>query len=103
VSVTLSSSLPKDDRNGIGAISAALANDPGAMQIVVAVVRAKTITIDVDSGDNIPTARIISIEAFEGHTAVGKQLREIVRQQYVHRTGNAELPFKKPDIQSAGG
>lgn len=98
MSVTLSGSMPKDDRNGIGAISSALVDNPGAMQVIVAIVRGKTITIDVDSGDEVPTARIMAIEAFEGKSATGRQLREILRQQYSQRTGHNELPFdEKPD------
>lgn len=94
MSVKLGSSLPNDDRNGIGAISAPLVDNPGAKQLIVAVVDCKTINIDVDSGDNVPTARILAVEAFEPHSVIGKQLREIVRRKYAQRTGRAELPFE---------
>lgn len=98
MSVKLGSSLPRDDRNGIGAISASLVDNPGAMHVIVAIVRGKTITIDVDTGDEVPTARIMAIEAFEGKSAIGQQLREILRQQYSQRTGHNELPFEeKPE------
>jgi hypothetical protein len=98
VSVTLSSSLPNDDRNGLGAISSALVDSPGAMQLVVAIVNCRKVTIDMDSGDNVPTARILAVEGFEAHTAAGKQLHKILRQQYAQRTGRDELPFP-PEVQ----
>jgi hypothetical protein len=93
LSVTLSSGLPNDDRNGIGAISAALVDDPEGVQVVVAVVDCSKITTKVDTGDVVPTARILGVEAFESGSAIGKQLQLIVRRQYAQRTGREELPF----------
>ena len=93
MSVTLGSKLPKDERNGLGAISAALVDVPGARQLVVAIVDCSKVTIDMDSGDNVPTARILAIEGFEAGSAIGRQLREIIRRQHAHRTGRQELPF----------
>ncbi|HET6290995.1 MAG TPA: hypothetical protein VFG15_30160 [Amycolatopsis sp.] len=93
MSVTLSASLPSDDRQGLGAISAALVENSQAAHLVVAVVDCSKITTKIDSGDIVPTARILAIEGFEGHTEVAKQLREIVRRQYAQRTGREELPF----------
>lgn len=93
MSVTLSGTLPNDDRNGLGAISAALVDSPGARQLVVAIVDCSKVTINMDSGDNVPTARVLGIEGFEPHSVIGRQLREIVRRQYAQRTGREELPF----------
>jgi hypothetical protein len=54
----------------------------------------------VDTGDVVPTARILGVEAFESNSAIGKQLQLIVRRQYAQRTGREELPF--PPTPPAG-
>lgn len=98
MSVKFGSSLPSDDRNGIGAISAPLVDDPEAEHLIVAVVNCAKITINVDTGDHMPLTRILAVEAFEPKSVIGKQLREIVRRQYARRTGRNELPFPAPDV-----
>lgn len=93
MSVTLSAHLPDDERNGIGAISAALCEDPEKTHVIVAVVDCSRITTKIDTGDVIPTARIRAIEAFEGHTADAKELSRLLRRQIERRTGKVELPL----------
>lgn len=98
MSVKLGSSLPKDDRNGIGAISAALLDAPEAEHLIIAVVNCKATTQDMDTGDVIPTARILAVEAFEAGSPIGKQVRDVVRRKYNQRTRGDQLPFnEKPD------
>lgn len=94
MSVTLSGSLPNDDRNGIGALSAALVDDPEAVHVIVALVDCTKITTKVESGDIVPTARIRAIEGFTGHTADAKELRRLWRRQFERRTGKVELPLE---------
>lgn len=94
MSVNLSGSLPNDDRNGFGTVSAALVDDPEARHIIVAIVNCKKITTDVDTGDVVPTARICAIEAFRGETADAKELRRLWRRAFERRTGKVELPLE---------
>ncbi|QWF81153.1 hypothetical protein [Amycolatopsis sp. CA-230715] len=93
MSVTLSSSLPADERNGLGEISAALVDDPLAVHVIVAVVDCTKITTKVESGDVVPTARIRACEAFQATTAQAKELKRLVRRQFEQRTGRAALPL----------
>jgi hypothetical protein len=94
VSVTLSGSLPADDRNGIARIAAALVDSPESSHLIVALVDCTKITTKVESGDVVPTARIRAIEGFEGHTADAKELRRLLRRAYERRTGRVELPLE---------
>lgn len=104
MSVTLSGSLPADDRNGIGALSAALVSDPEAVHVVVALVDCTKITTKVESGDIVPTARIRAIEAFVGHTADAKELRRLWRRAFERRTGQVELPLEvERELESLSG
>lgn len=100
MSVTLSGSLPNDDRNGIGAINSALLDDPETTHVIVARVDCSKIVTKVDNGDIIPTARVLAIEAFPGHTAKAKELNRILRDAFVQRTGKAELPLEA-DVSDA--
>lgn len=93
MSVTLSATLPNDDRNGLGAINAALLDDPESSHLIVARVNCSKIVNKVDNGDIIPTARILAVEAFPWHTAKARQLDRLLRAAYGQRTGKTELPL----------
>lgn len=94
MSVTLSGNLPADDRNGFGAISAALVDEPEAVHVVIALVDCTKITTKVESGEIIPTARIRAIEAFRAETADAKEVRRLWRRAFERRTGKFELPLE---------
>jgi hypothetical protein len=94
MSVTLSGGLPGDERNGIGAISAALVDNPEQVQVIVALVDCTKITTKIDTGDVIPTARIRAIEGFTVETADGKELKRLWRRAFERRTGKVELPLE---------
>lgn len=94
MSAKLSSSLPADDRNGLGALARALIDHPEEVHVMVALVDCKSITTDVDSGDVVPTARIRAVEAFTSQTADAKELRRLWRRQLERRTGQVELPLE---------
>ncbi|WP_414943332.1 DNA translocase FtsK [Amycolatopsis sp. cmx-11-32] len=95
MSVSLSGRLPKDDKNGIGMIGAALLDDPTSTHLVVAIVTTQKVTQDIESGEVIPTARIVACEAFPGSSADAKSLRRVWREAYEQRTGQQALPFEK--------
>lgn len=94
MSATLSSSLPSDDRNGFGTISAALCDAPEARHVIVAIVSCKKIVTDVDTGDVVPQARIHAVEAFRGETADAREVKRLWRRAYERRTGKVELPLE---------
>ncbi|EMD22896.1 DNA translocase FtsK [Amycolatopsis azurea] len=96
MSVSLSGKLPKDDKNGLGRISATLVEDSASTHLIVAVVNCATVTTNMDTGEVIPTARIVAVEAFPGSSADAKQLRRVWREAYEQRTGQQQaLPFEK--------
>lgn len=94
MSVRLSGALPKDDRNGIAAIAAALIANPGDVHVIVALVDCVRIVTKTESGDVVPEARIRAIEAFPGATADGEELRRLWRRAHERRTGEMELPLE---------
>ncbi|OOC04263.1 hypothetical protein B0293_23690 [Amycolatopsis azurea DSM 43854] len=94
--MSLSGKLPKDDKNGLGRISATLVEDSASTHLIVAVVNCATVTTNMDTGEVIPTARIVAVEAFPGSSADAKQLRRVWREAYEQRTGQQQaLPFEK--------
>lgn len=104
MSVTLSGSLPADDRNGISAISAAMVDDPEGVHIIIALVDCTKITTKIESGDVVPTARIRAVEAFAGHTADAKEVRRLWRRAFERRTGKVELPLEvERELESLTG
>ncbi|KFU80993.1 Ftsk gamma domain-containing protein [Amycolatopsis lurida] len=101
MSVSLSGRLPKDDKNGLGMISSTLVEDSASTHLIVAVVNCATVTTNMDTGEVIPTARIVAVEAFPGSTADAKQLRRVWREAYEQRTGQQAIPFDKVETAPA--
>ena len=86
----LSSSLPKGDANGLGALARHLIEDPACGRIIIAVVDCKSITTDMDTGDIQPTARIRHVEWVQQDENV---VRRLLTRAMEERTGKAVLPF----------
>lgn len=87
----LSPSLPEGDRNGLGAISAALCDAPHSPHVILAVVDCKSVTTDMDTGEIRPTARILRVEAVsvDDHA----QAEQLMRRSLERRHGAAMLPY----------
>lgn len=90
----LGNSLPKDDRNGLHTLTGPVLRDPAKKHVIVALVDAKAITTDVDTGAEIPTLRIHAVEGFQRDSEIGRELRRIWRQAWEDRTGNGALPLE---------
>lgn len=96
MSAKLSSKLPDYPENGLEAVAHELVTKPE--DVVVVVVRLDTVrlTTDLDTGNIVPTARILSIEPLrdgsEAQTAV-----DLMRSAFEARTGLAQLPFESDD------
>lgn len=104
MSATLSGSLPKDSRNGMGVISASMVNNPERTHVVIALIDCKSIKTEVDTGEVIPTARIRAIEGFDLASADGKEVRRLWRRSFERRTGQVELPLElERELDSLGG
>jgi len=94
MSVTLSGALPGDDRNGIAAIATALIDQPKAVHVVVALVSCSKITTKPRTGEVVPTAEIMAVEAFTAATEDAVELQRLLRRQHERRTGKTELPLE---------
>lgn len=94
MSIALSSSLPADDRNGLGVIASAMLDDPERVYVFTGIIACKSIITRVESGDVVPTACIRAVEVFHGETADATELRRLWRRSYERRTGKVELPIE---------
>ena len=96
VTAKLSSRLPDYPENGLEAIGNQLVTKPEDVVVVVVRLDTMRLTTDLDSGDIVPTARILSIEPLrddsEAQTAV-----DLMRSAFEARTGLAQLPFESDD------
>lgn len=94
MSFTLAGRLPRDERNGTGAVSAAMVDDPESQHVIIALVDCSKITTDTDTGEIVPTARIRAIEGFSKHSPDGKQAYRLWQRAFESRTGQQTLPFE---------
>lgn len=94
--VKLASSTPDGENNGLLALHGELVDAPNDMHVVVALVDCKRTTIDNDSGEVVPTARVRRIEPISDPDD-GKRLIRLLRRAYETRTGKAVLPLGLED------
>jgi len=100
----LASGLPGGDANGLTAIARPLIDSPHNVHVVVALVDCKRTTIDNDTGEMVPTARIRRIEVI-GDDGDDKALaQKMLRRSLERRTGKTVLPFDlEEDLRAAFG
>lgn len=98
----IASNLPAGDGNGLGAIASALVSNPHDIHVVVALIDCKKTTVDNDSGEVVPTARIRRIEPI---TEADRDLAaKMLRRALEKRTGKTVLPFDlEEDMRAAFG
>lgn len=96
----LSAQLPGGDNNGIAALARHMIDNPRSVHVVIALVDAKTLTTDTDTGSIDPTARIRRIEVIsDDDRAVAAQM---LRRALERRTGQTVLPLDlEDDLASA--
>lgn len=88
----LSSSLPKDyEDDGLGSINRELVDRPTETQLVVMMIDCKSVTRDIDTGLEVATARILSIEPLHDEGRI-EQAREMLLQAKDRRVGKKALP-----------
>ncbi|WMM74271.1 hypothetical protein RCF27_08260 [Rhodococcus pyridinivorans] len=99
-----SSGLPKGETvNGLTAMTGQMSERPEALHVAVIVFDTSKITIDTDTGDATPTARIRRIEPIT-IADDKKQLNKLVTRAFEQRTGKTVLPLDLEDeIRSAFG
>ncbi|WP_116044006.1 DNA translocase FtsK [Amycolatopsis palatopharyngis] len=94
MSVTLSSTLPKGDVNGLDALTDALTDSPKGGHVVLMVVEGSRFSTNLDTGEIVRQVRATQIEAFAGGSADANLLINLLRAEYQARTGKNELPFE---------
>ena len=95
--IRLWATLPKDNNaNGLGALEKLLMEDPDGEQLIIARVNRRRATIDDDSHETTPTARIIHAELVTDADQRAHALN-LLRSALHARTGEQELPFPGRD------
>lgn len=96
----LSSALPEGIDNGLAAILNEVIADPERDYLICGIVTGHKLTTDVESGDVVPTVKIVQIEAVtdvEDGTAVQRALR----QARSKRTGQLSIDTTTGEIDGA--
>lgn len=100
--VKLSSKLPGDfETNGLDALAGDLINSPDDLQVAVVWLDTQKVTIDTDSGEQVPMVRIRRIEPVGDTDAVSKAVRELVGKAFESRTGRSPIPFETYEVGEA--
>lgn len=101
MSVKLSGRLPDFPENGLDAISHQLCGKPEDVVVVIARLDTSRLTTELDSGDVVPTVRILSIEPLRDDSEAETAL-DLMRLAFEARTGLAHLPFEAGDVALQG-
>lgn len=95
----LSSKLPED--HGLFAVSEEMVRLPEDQHYIVAVVDCSRLTTDVDTGDVVPTARLLSVEVMTDDTDV-KAADRLMRKRKRARSGQLEVDVETGEIVDDG-
>lgn len=94
-SVKLSSKLPGDfEVNGLDSFAQDLIDDPQRLRIAVVWLDTQKVTVDTDSGTEVPTVRVRRIEPLGDAGEVSQAIRDAVGAAMEERTGRTPLPFE---------
>ena len=93
MSIKMGSSIPVD-HNGLSAIYGALVRDPLRQHVIIAIVDAKSRTIESDTNLISPTVRIRHVEVVGADSV--QTARAIMQRALEERTGEHTLPFEEP-------
>lgn len=97
--VKLAGRLPgSTEHNGMGAVVRDLLADPETTRLAIIEYDVPRIVTDVESGDHIPTMRVLRIEPAGSDKEEGYQaLRELMLSSAENRLGHTPLPFDEVD------
>jgi hypothetical protein len=87
--------LPKDNNtNGVAALEKLLMESPETEQVVIVRVNRRRATVDDDSHETTPIARIVHAELVPAGPRA-EEVLEVMRDLLHERTGEQTLPFPK--------
>ena len=101
MSIVLSATLPKGERNGLATLEDALIRSSGEGQMVVAMVKCTRITRHPDSAKVVLQIGIVDIEAAPAGTPEWDSLRQLADLLREQRTGRTPLPLALPGQPTA--
>ena len=92
--VKLGSKMPGDfETNGLDQQAPDLIEDPKALRIGVVWYDCAKVTVDTDTGSEIPTIRVRRFEPLGEADEVSQAIRDAVATAMEDRTGRTPLPF----------
>lgn len=89
MTVKLASTLPAAGTNGLLAITRELVDDPHLTRVVIALVDCSKVTVDTDTGDEVPTVRVRHIEVVPG--VERGRVEALLSRLHDERTGRRPL------------
>lgn len=97
--VKLAGRLPgSTEHNGLSAVVGDLLREPETTRLAIIEYDVPKITTDVESGDRVPTMRVLRIEPAGSDKEDGYQaLRELMLSSAENRLGHMPLPFDEVD------
>lgn len=91
MTVRMTGKLPEN--NGLGSIADMLVREPHGKHIVIAVIDCARITIDTDTDEAVPVARIRRIEVIRGDDVQESHAAALLQSAADRRNGIQPLPF----------
>jgi hypothetical protein len=97
--VKLAAKLPGDfETNGLDSQAQRLIDDPKELLIAVVWLDTAKIIADVETGDQVPVARIRRIEPLGDVGDVSQAVRDLVGSAVEQRTGRNPIPFDIAEV-----
>lgn len=101
--INMSGRLPSGDGNGLVAILSELVRDQQQIFVGICLIDGKKVTIDKDTGEKVPTARIRRIEVILNEEDM-RVCRRLMERALGIRTGRETLPYDlEAEIETAFG
>lgn len=95
MTMKIAGKLPDGDANGLAGMAGDLCDNPHKVHVVVMLIDCKSVTIDQDTGEHVPTARIRRAERIR--TEDLPTAEKLVRRALEGRSGGEVLPIELED------
>lgn len=95
MTMKIAGKLPAGDANGLAGMTGDLCDNPHKVHVVVMLLDCKSVTIDQDTGEHIPTARIRRAERIRAEDLPTAE--QLVRRALEGRSGGEVLPIELED------